>query len=141
MWTRWLRSWFSLWRRAIGGKVCRKIHDRQQEQAEFDYLRIRTEEQLLALPILKLTKFEFRKALERFCIKQDRKLTFEKTENDLKKMEKEGINTENISRFVIKAFVDGKQVGEGQGSNIRIATSYACWRGLKECGVYDSDVE
>lgn len=114
----------------------RKVHDREQEKIEFDPMRIKTEEQLFRLPIVKLTKFEFRKALERHCIKNGLALTYHIQENNLKQMEKDGIDTTGISRYIIKACVDGKEVGEGRGGNMRIATAYASWRGLYSCGVY-----
>lgn len=115
----------------------RKVHDLEQEQEEFNVMRIKTEEQLLQLSSMKLTKFEFRKALERHCIKNGLNVTFEKQVNDLKALEKNGINIEGMPRFLVKAFINGQEVGKGEGSNSRIAASYASWRGLKWCGVYD----
>lgn len=110
----------------------RKIHNREQERDEYDFMRITTEEQLMGLSTMKLTKFEFRKALERYCIKHKWSLTYEKTENDLKK---EGCTGK--SRYEVKAYINENLFGEGQGSNLRIATAYASWKALKQCGVFD----
>ena len=116
----------------------RKVKDREQEQAEYNIQNIQTEEQLLNLPSWKLARFEFRKALERDCIKKGKVVRFDKEENDLKALEKKGINIENISRYVIRVFIDGEKVSEGKGKSIRVATAYASWRALKQCGMYDN---
>ena len=112
----------------------RKIHDKEQEQKEYDFRNIQTEEQLMELSTMRITKFEFRKALERYCIQQKLNLTFEKEEFDVKHEPIRGAD-----RYCIRAFVNGELVGEGRGCNTRFASAYCCWRGLKKCGVLERE--
>ena len=125
------------WRSSLQRAVpLRKVRSKENTQKAFDYRNIRTEEALLGLPVFKLTKFEFRNALERYCIKEQKKLTFETEERNLKKMAENGTLSEDVSRFTMRAYIDGELMGEGNGSSMRIASSYAAWRALERCGVF-----
>ena len=107
----------------------RKVQNLSNQKTEYDYRRIASEEALLSLPITQLTKFEIKQALERYCIQHKMKLLFEREERDLPAS----------NRFEVRAVVDGRQIGQGTGSNTRIAASYAAWRGLKTFGVFDQE--
>ena len=112
----------------------RKVNSKPNLDEEYNYLNICTEEQLLALPITRLTKYEFKNKLDRYCIQHKQKLSFLTEERDLKKMVL-GV-PEELSRFSVKALIDGVIMGVGEGGNMRIASAYASWRALNALGVY-----
>ena len=117
----------------------RKVNNKPNLNTEYNYLNIRTEEQLLALPIIRLPKFEFKNKLDRYCVQHKMKLTFQHEEHAMKKEMKEGEQEEKeISRFTVRALVDGKVMGEGKGGNMRIAASYASWHALNALGVFSN---
>ena len=107
----------------------RKVNAKPNLQEAFDYRRIVTETQLLALTPVQLPKFEFKNALDKLCVKQRRKLSFEKEET----------KGEGKGRFLVRARIDGKVMGEGEGSSMRLAAAYASWRALKACGALEED--
>ena len=116
------------WRASFQSAVPqRKVNAKPNLQEAFHFRRIVTEEQLLALTPVQLPKFEFKNALDKYCVKQRRKLSFEKEET----------KGEGKGRFVVRARIDGKVMGEGEGSSMRNAAAYASWRALKACGVLD----
>ena len=119
-------DWRECFQRAVPQ---RKVNAKPNLQEAFHFRRVVTEEQLLALTPVQLPKFEFKNALDKYCVKQRRKLTFEKEET----------KGDGKGRFVVRALIDGKVMGEGEGSSMRIAAAYASWRALKACGVLDDD--
>lgn len=127
------------WRESFQRAVpLRKTRTKDNTNNEYDYKLIQTEEALLSLPIIRLTKFEFKNVLHRYCVKHQKKLSFETDEYDLKNTT---LPKNERSRFVVRVLIDGKVVGEGRGGNIRIASAYASWRALNECGVYNDAAE
>ena len=104
------------------------------EDKEYNYLNICTEEQLLALPMTRLTKFEFKNKLDRYCVQHKQKLSFLTEERDLKN--KGAGTSEERGRFSVKALIDGVVMGIGEGGNMRIASAYASWRALDALGVF-----
>lgn len=124
------------WRTSLMNAIPqRKVQHLSNQKEEFDFRRIVDEKMLLSLPITRLTKFEIKQALERYCIQHKKKLTFERKEN--KQSEGKESITPSQERFEIKAVVDGAVMGTGSGSNTRIAASFASWRALKAMGVID----
>ena len=118
------------WRSSLAKAIPhRKVQNLSNQKTEYDYRRITSEEALVSLPITRLPKFEFKQALERYCIHHKMKLLFEREER--------GLSAPN--RFEVRAIVNGKVIGEGTGSNTRVAASYAAWRGLKTLGVFDQE--
>lgn len=125
------------WRTSLMNAIPqRKVQHLSNQKEEYDFRRITDEKTLLSLPITRLTKFEIKQALERYCIQHKKKLTFERRENKHSKEGNESI-TPSLERFEIKAIVDGTVMGTGSGSNTRIASSFASWRALKAMGVID----
>ena len=116
----------------------RKIRSKDNTNEEYDFKQIQTEEALLSLPIFRLTKFEFKNVLHRYCVKHQKKLSFETDEFDLKKST---LPENERSRFVVRVRIDDDVVGEGRGGNIRVASAYASWKALKACGVYNDAAE
>lgn len=123
------------WRTSLVNAIPqRKVQHLSNQKEEYDFRRIVDEKTLLSLPITRLTKFEIKQALERYCIQHKKKLTFERSEND--KVSMEG-DCPSVERFEVKAVVDGTVMGAGSGSNTRIAAAFASWRALKAMGVLD----
>ena len=112
----------------------RKVNSKPNMDKEYNYLNINTEEQLLALPITRLVKYEFKNKLDRYCVQHKQKLTFLTEERDLKKVG-EGAS-EGLERFSVRALIDGVVMGIGEGGNMRIASAYASWRALNTLGVF-----
>ena len=106
----------------------RKTRSKPNMTDEYDYKSIRNEKMLFELPISKLPRFEFGNVLHKLCIQQGKKLEYEKEEFDVKKTHE--------NRFHVRAKVDDVLVGEGMGSSVKIATSYAAWKALEALGVY-----
>lgn len=117
------------WRTAFLNAIpLRKTRSKPNMMDEYDYKSIRNEKMLYELSLTKLPRFEFRNVLHKLCIQQGKKLEFEKEEFDIKKTHE--------NRFHVRAKVDDVLVGEGEGSSVKIATSYAAWKGLKALGIY-----
>lgn len=126
------------WRTSLVNAIPqRKVQHLSNQKEEFDFRRIVDEKTLLSLPITRLTKFEIKQALERYCIQHKKKLTFERSENDKASVEKKEGDCPSVERFEVKAVVDGTVMGMGSGSNTRIAAAFASWRALKAMGVLD----
>lgn len=128
-------NWRESFQRAV---PLRKVRSKDNTKDEYNYKHIQTEEALLSLSVIQLTKFEFKNVLNRYCVKYQKKLSFEKDEYDLKTTT---LPKDEVSRFVVRALIDGKVMGEGRGGSIRVASAYASWRALKKCGVYDDAAE
>ena len=125
------RDWRVSFQTAI--PMC-KVNSKPNLDKEYNYLNICTEEQLLALPMTRLTKFEFKNKLDRYCVQHKQKLSFLTEERDLKN---KGAGTaEERGRFSVKALIDGVVMGIGEGGNMRIASAYASWRALDALGVF-----
>ena len=122
-------TWENSLREAIPS---RKIRSAAELQDEFNYRNVRTEHQLYEIPVNKLPRFDFRNVLTRCCVKMGRKLEWVNEEHDVKKTKQH--------RFTTRAVIDGEVVGVGEGSSIKIAASYAAWKGLEWIGVYQEEV-
>ncbi|OAO18061.1 tRNA (guanine-N(1)-)-methyltransferase [Blastocystis sp. ATCC 50177/Nand II] len=126
------------WRTSLVNAIPqRKVQHLSNQKEEYDFRRIVDEKTLLSLPITRLTKFEIKQALERYCIQHKKKLTFERNEHDKASVEKKEGDCPSVERFEVKAVVDGTVMGAGSGSNTRIAAAFASWRALKAMGVLD----
>ena len=95
------------WRESFQRAVpLRKTRTKDNTNNEYDYKLIQTEEALLSLPIIRLTKFEFKNVLHRYCVKHQKKLSFETDEYDLKNTT---LPKNERSRFVVRVLIDGKE--------------------------------
>lgn len=121
-------TWESSLREAIPS---RKIRSAAELRDEFNYRNIRTERQLYEIPTNKLPQFDFRNILTRCCVKMGKKLEWLNEEHDVKKTKQH--------RFTTRVVIDGEVAGVGEGNSIKIAASYAAWKGLEWIGVYQEE--